>query len=554
MNKHLPIGIEDYVDAQRYYYVDKTAFIKELIDGYVGKSMLIIRPRFFGKTLLLSMVDHFFDIDKSSEAVFEGKAVFRDDARYRDYLNAFPTVHLNMKNVNGHGAEEIIAKAKAVVVDAYRAHSYLLRSSSIYENDRNTFEDILNGRELPDYVYHAAVLKLCAMLSAHFGKRVVLLIDEYDTPLQSAYENGIYDRCIPFFKELYSSALKGNPSLLFAICTGVLEISKESLFSGLNSLERCSVADGAFATDLGFTEAEVRELLGTFGMGDRFEEAKRWYGGYRIGEAEVFNPWSMLHFVKNGTVGPYWVNTGSNALLDTLLSEGKREGLLNLLNGPSSIELNLSINYRDLDSDPSAVYSYLVHAGYLRIRAIDGRACIVDTVNEEIFEMFKRDIVGRTVEKDALAIADRLRDAFLSGDTDEIGAILETYVVASYSYFDLGREKDYQNMLTGLLAVLFDRYVVKSEVNGKNGRCDIMVCPKSPDGIGMVVEVKHYGYVLSRNKIREKALEAIRQIERRGYEGELRRLGCRTILLYGFAFDSKKHAVEGKAIGSVSAA
>lgn len=542
----MPTGIEDYSDAQRYYYVDKTLFIKEIIDRFFGKTLLITRPRLFGKTLLLSMVDYYFNIGRKEKNLFVGKAISSCPSFYLAYQNSLPLVHINMKKARGSNVQELKSKAIEAIRLACRPFLYLLNSPYLLPKDKEEFSAILNGTTKKDYEIEASIQKLTLFLRLHHQQRVAVLIDEYDTPLESAYENGFYNDCIGFFKNLYSATLKGNQDVLFSICTGVLEISKESLFSGLNNLEVCSIAQSDLAEFFGFTEREVKDLLKQYGMEASYDDVRDWYGKYRVGEKEVFNPWSTLNYIKNKTLLPYWANTGSNALVEKLLDEEKKQRLMALLNGPMTVSLNMAVNYQDLKWDPNSVYSFLVQAGYLQAEAKGNGEYGIGVANRETYEVFKNDVIARKVERGSLHIAEELRQAFLAMDTSRIEDIVEKYILASYSYYDLGKEKDYQNMLTGLLAVLFDTHIVRSEVNTRFGRCDILLSPKREHDIGIVIELKHYSSQLSSAKLKQKSLDAITQIRNGEYYRELLSRDCKEILLFGLAFDPKHHHFTGQ--------
>ena len=548
MKKGLPIGIENYIDAQQYYYVDKTMFVKEILQRYIGKALLITRPRRFGKTLLLSMVDAFFDILGSNESLFAEKKILIEMPASRRFLNQVPVVHLNMKNVTGTSQEEILYKAKDEIIAAYRRFAFLKDSPALYANDKLEFVKILNGEIEEEFIYKNAIKKLCSYLFAHYQKKVIILIDEYDTPLESAYSNGIYDQCITFFKELYSSSLKGNEYAMFSICTGVLELSKESLFSGLNNLEVSSVASADLSKYLGFTEEEVKEMLSYYQDQTDIHELSKWYGGYDFGEVEIYNPWSVLNYIKFHEFAPYWVNTGSNHLIDELLDEPTRNELLSLLNSERIVHLNMAINYRDLKQDSNAIYSYLVHAGYLLARSNGSGSYRLGLINDEIYAMFQKDIIGREMKEEGLEIAKSLRAAFLDGDAARIGAILEEYVLFSFSYYDLRKEKDYQHVFVGLLSVLFPDYVVQSEANGLKGRCDIMISPKRTGGMGAIIELKYYDYALSKTTLETRLNGCIKQIEEHRYYEELLRRKCKRVFLYGFVFDPGKHGSRVKTL------
>ena len=534
--KRLPIGVDDYLEAQNYYYVDKTLFIRDLIDSYLSKSILITRPRRFGKSLMMSMVDYYFTNEGDYRYLFEDKEIIRCEPRYLQFMNKYPVVHIDMKNVNGASKEEIIDKAIDLLSTLFKKHSYLLKSEGMFDIDREYFLNVINKRFEHSYDYEPALKKLTNLLYLHFSKKVIVLIDEYDTPIESAFENSVYDECVSFFKELYSNVLKGNEYLLFSTVTGVLQISKESLFSGLNNLEVISVTDKACSDYFGFTKNEVQAMIDDYQLNADVDELEQWYGGYRFGNSLMLNPWSILSYVSNEEIKKYWVNTGSNNLLDVLLK--KNNAILDMINGPVSIFINNSLSYRDFAYDDNAIFSYLVQAGYLTAEYVEKPSKYrISIPNLEIYELFKNDIIGRNISPRILGVASQLRQAFAAGDIEKISVIMEQYVVSSFSYYDLRNEKEYQVLLAGILAVLFDTHVVKNEVNNKQGRADIIVSPKKEYDIGMVIEVKYTNYQLSEARLIQTAQVGLNQILKKSYFQELKARNCKSILLFGISFD-----------------
>ena len=549
--KKLPIGVDDYLEAQNYYYVDKTLFIKDIIDSYLSKSVLVTRPRRFGKSLMVSMIEYYFTNDDNYHYLFEDKKIINCESRYLDFMNKYPVVHINMKSVNGTSKEEIINKTIDLISNLYKKHSYLLKNDEMFDIDREYFLNVVNKRIANIYDYQASLKKLTGLLFQHFRKKVVVLIDEYDTPIESAYESNVYDECILFFKELYSNVLKGNEYLLFSIVTGVLQISKESLFSGLNNLEVISATDKACSEYFGFTKEEVNKMINDYQLSISIEELEKWYGGYKFGHLQMFNPWSILSYVSNDEIKKYWVNTGSNNLIDTLLE--KNDTILEMINGPVLISINNSLSYRDFAYDDNAIFSYLVQTGYLTAEYVDKPSRYLITIpNQEVYELFKSDIIGRNISPKILDVAGHLKNAFVQGNIETINTILEQYVVNCFSYYDLKSEKEYQVLLTGILAVLFDTHIIKSEVNNKQGRADIIVSPKKENDIGLIVEVKYTNYQLSETRLKEKAQTGLNQIIKKAYFQELKARKCNNILLFGISFDIRgEHKIAFTIIKSI---
>lgn len=534
---NLPIGVDDFLDAQNYYYVDKTSFIKNIINSYLSKSILITRPRGFGKSLLLSMVDYYFTIDKDYRYLFQNKEIATAGEKYLTFLNQYPVIHFNMKTVNGNSKEEIIDKCLEEISTLYKKHAYLL-NDDLFDIDREYFLNVINKRCINIYDYQIALKKLTFLLNMHYKKKVIVLIDEYDTPLESSYEHNLYEECMPFFKELYSNVLKGNEYLLFSIITGVLQISKESLFSGLNNLEVLSTIDNAGNSYLGFTKSEVETIIKEYELDININELEKWYGGYYFGKTSLFNPWSILNYVSNREIRKYWINTGSNNLIAPLISNN--EEVLEIINSNLEVDINNSLSYRDLEIDKNAIYSYLVQTGYLIAKYVDKpNKYNIKIPNLEIYELFKNDIIGRNLSVSTLNIANELKKSFINGEANNICSILEKYIISSFSYFDLKSEQEYKVLLTGILATLFDTHIVKSEVNSKNGRSDIILFPKHKNDIGVIIETKYVNYQLSKNRLQETAKVAITQIQKKKYFQSLSLHECKKIILFGIAFDKR---------------
>ncbi len=550
MNNNVPIGIENYKEAQNYYYVDKTLLIDEIINSMIGKSILVTRPRRFGKSLVVSMLEYFFSNNEKSDDIFKDKAIYNCPTSYA-HINKYPTIHINMKNVNGENKDELITKCINEISNLYRKHDYLLDSVVLSKEEKDYFNNVLSTSFNDYFYYQDSIKKLSSFLYNHFKHKVVILIDEYDTPIESSYENNFFNETITFFKELYSNSLKGNDNVFFCFITGVLEISKESLFSGLNNLSVFSVIDNKLNAYFGFTEDEARTILKNFGLDEQFEDITKWYSGYIFGNRTLFNPWSLLNYVERQQIRSYWINTGSNNLIGKLLEPHIKDDFLSFINNESlEIDFNNSINYDDFQYDNTAIYSYLVQSGYLVAEYKKApKSYVIKIPNAEIYECFKNDVIAKGFNKSLLSIATQLRNAILNKKVADISNILENYVIESFSYYDLKNEKSYQILLTGILATLFDTHVVKTEVNNLKGRCDIMISPKMNDDIGIIVEVKcHNGKTpLSKTKLNESAISAIKQIEKNNYYSELKRRGCQTILLYGISFDiNGNHIIEVK--------
>ncbi|MDY6392025.1 MAG: AAA family ATPase [Bacilli bacterium] len=545
--KPLPIGIENFKEAAQRYYVDKTLLIEDLVTQCEYKSVLITRPRRFGKSIALSMVDFFFNIKEDSSPLFQDKAIAKRQDIISAKMNRYPVVHLNMKGVEQTSAVSVLERAKQRIHSLYLRFPELHDSPMLSESEKREY-DLVCSKEADEALLIASIQKLTHFLALHYQSQVILLIDEYDTPLESAYEARTIQETMPFFKGLYGDALKGNDDLYFALVSGVMQISKESLFSGLNNLVVASIGSPFLAKHFGFNEKEVSQIIQDYELPTTAGELSKEYGGYYYGGGEeVFNPWSILNFANERRYRRYWANSGTNGLISILLSDGNpaNDFLPFLNNEHLRARLNLNLNYDEIGLSAGSALSFLTQAGYLSFR-YDEHDLFSEEVcffvpNREIYDVFRLEIIGcKTKEKD-MDIAMSLRDAIMRGNTSSIESLLKEYTLSSMSYFDLAEERNYHNIITGILSVLFDRYVVSSEVNAGTGRCDIILFPKDTSLPGLVVEVKNSKAKkqLSNAQLSHLAEEAINQIRKKDYGEALRKHGCERIYLYGISFWKK---------------
>lgn len=542
MNR-LPIGIENYLDAIEAYFVDKTLFIKEAIDYFSYRTVLLTRPRRFGKSLTLSMLEYYFTNKGNYRYAFEGRKILSQGPEYTRHLNQYPVIHLNMKNVTGENYDDLLFETKKAIASLFEGFAIVLDSDKLSPRMKEEFEAFLHLKHQEDKPYTGALSFLIDALYAYYGKRVIVLIDEYDTPLNEAYQKGFFDEAVGFFSSFYSSSLKGVDKLLMGVLTGVLEISKESVFSELNNVDVYSIADEELSTYFGFTTSEVKELFAFFGVDTPVEEAIANYGGYGGGKEKVCNPWSILNYVNRRRFLPYWLNTGSNYYINSLLTKNPNnlDRLLLIVNDKARpFHFERAISFRDLESGGDYLLSLLVHAGYLSAYfSNEDSAYYLSVPNIETRSVIEKEIISRNnAAPMPLKEANLLREAFLAGDKNGIEEAF-TRIFSSFSYFDFNSEKDYQNAITGILAILFDEYIVKSEVNTPKGRCDILVSPKNEKGTGIVVEIKRYKGRESQAKALEKAKVAFNQIKMHRYSDELKMRECQNVFLYAFiVFDN----------------
>lgn len=543
-----PLGVENYIDAIKTYYVDKTNIISVILNEYIGKTLLITRPRRFGKSLMLSMLDEFFNINKDNKQYFIDKKISQNKEIFINNINNHPVVHINMKNISADNMESMKGQIIKLVSSTYFKYRYITDGNKLLRFEVERFNKYLNGEYKNICDYQNSIYDLCEMINHFYDKRVILLIDEYDRPLDSAYQNDFYDAAIKFFSEFYSSSLKANEYLLFSVVTGVLQISKDSIFSKLNNLNVASVDKESFNEYFGFNEEEVLKILQDYQVDLDINEVRKWYGGYGFGKGEIYNPWSIFNLVENKRFDLYWVNTGSNQIVIDLIK--KTDNAIPMLNNfvnntHQSFSYNSAISYKDITNSYESLFSFLVQSGYL-IARYDGLSTNANLYlpNKEISEAFNREIINRAINNNPIPSSDGLKKAIRDGNTNEISTALEQYIVGSFSYFDLNREKDYQMLIMGILYIFFDEYVIQSELVSKQGRADIFMLPKNDKQPGIVIELKYYNSINSKRRLMQYAKAAVEQIKTKKYYRKMSEFNVRRILLYGFVFDKNNTFIE----------
>lgn len=552
----LPIGVDEFDVASKKYYIDKTLLINDIISQGEGKSILITRPRRFGKSLALSMVEYYFDIKIDSASLFKDKNISKCNENILSKMNAYPVIHFSMKGIEGISATAIISRIKDRIYSLYRNYPELATSEKLSPIERQEYLELSSNTDNEALVI-SSLERLCRFLGKHYQKKVVLLLDEYDAPIESAYKYGFYQEIISFFKSFYGDAFKGNGNLYFALITGVLQISKESLFSGLNNLVVSSISSRFLSPYFGFDKREVKKMLEDYEIKLDLDTVWSYYGGYVLPSGEeIANPWSILNFVSERKLKTYWANTGENSLLLEIVNqEGPQPSLLDFLNNESKkFPFYLSLRYRDLGRNEGLSLSFLAQTGYLSIKG-DKDNYLEDLYaylipNKEIYDVFKREIIGNQIPDSTLSIAEQLKTSLKEGNDESIKSILEEYLLFSLSYYDLHDERNYHNAVTGILAVLFDEYIVKNEIALGTGRCDIIMIPKSIDQMGIVLEIKcsKSKAQLSKARLQNLSLSAIEQIKKKDYAEWLRKAGCKNIRLYGLAFQNKAVAISSEAL------
>ena len=549
--RRLPIGISDYKELidEGFYYVDKTDFIRELLENG-SKITLLPRPRRFGKTLNLSMLRYFFEKTDGNvfRPLFDGKRI-REWKDFDKHQGQYPVIMLTLKDCKADTFDKALELVASELQKEFFRHKYLLDSPVMDSTYRPIFQSLLEGN--PGEVrMQRSLLLLSELLTAHWGMPPLVLLDEYDTPIHVAFDKGYYDRMIVFMRNFMSMVFKDNTSVFRGVITGILRVSKESIFSGLNNIAVFSLLDRPMSTAFGFIQDEVDGLLDDYSQGRHKEEIKRWYNGYLFGGHVIYNPWSVLNYIMyDGVFAPYWVNTGSDVLLRHLIAEGPsqvRKGIETLVQGGSLCSvINDKLAFPDLLSSASNIWSFMLFSGYLK--ASEGRmtpdhlmSYTLGVPNTEVSTVFSTIIRGWI--NDGPVKNDRLEMMLQALDENDIEAfeeILNEFVVNTLSYYDTnGRdpEKVYQAFLLGML-VSHDSYKVSSNRESGLGRYDILMCP---------VDVSRRGYIMELKRLRmsstvETTLDtALQQIKDKRYAATLHAAGVRDILEMAITFDGKR--------------
>ena len=547
MRYRLPVGEDDFAKVrQEYYFVDKSQFIREFMDRH-GAVMLFARPRRFGKTLTLSMLRYFFDIDHAEEnrQLFDGLAIARDaDAMWEQGTR--PVVFLTLRELKLTSWEKMEHGLRNLLSELFRSYVFLLADQKLDPVDRENFEQIYRGEAALVAEMNALEL-LLRLLAQHYGKKPILLLDEYDTPIQQGWQYGFYDSVVEFMRVLLTKALKTNPSLDFAVLTGVLRISKESIFSDLNNLQVDSVLDTNFPEAFGFTEAEIRQLGMDLGRQASVPELKDWYDGYRLQGREIYNPWSVLQYFANDCEPrPYWVNTSGNAIIAELMRSIDDEHaatLESLLQGGSvQAFLREGVIYSDIGDDEDALYTMLVTTGYLTVSGEQriGYETQYDLrlPNKEMQSLFADEILRRFRHYQKKSALVRLMQALLAGDAEKAQTGLSKFLVSMVSAFDTGaKESFYHGFVLGMTAVLVPDYEVQSNRKAGRGRFDVAVFPKDTSKTGLLFEFKT---AASEAELAAKADEALQQMAERDYLAPFRAREIQQVHQYGVAFCGKQ--------------
>lgn len=559
------IGHQDFEQLikNNLFYVDKTKFIKEWWES--GDSVtLITRPRRFGKTLNMSMLEKFFSVEYERRGeLFEGLAIWEEE-RYRKLQGTYPVIFLSFANIKEQNFETARSKICQILSDLYSKNTFLLEMGILDQKERKFFEDV--SKDMDDVTATLAIHQLSSYLERCYKKKVIILLDEYDTPMQEAYVNGYWNEMTGFIRNLFNSSFKTNPYLERAVMTGITRVSKESVFSDLNNLEVITTTSEKYEDAFGFTEEEVFAALDEFGMSDKNEDVKRWYDGFTFGNtADIYNPWSVINYLSKGKLRTYWANTSSNSLAGKLIREGSKnikQSFERLISGEHLImPVDEQIVYDMLDTDETAIWSLLLASGYLKVVRFEEYAendsginvlnLELAVTNYEVRLMFNGMIHGWFAGN--ISDYNDFIKALLLGDTDAMNNYMNSITQSVFSYFDTGKnpskrepERFYHGFVLGLIVELSDRYTITSNRESGFGRYDVMLEPKRRGDAAIILEFK----VLQPKKEKELAdtvKVALKQIEEKNYEAVLIAKGVekKRIRKYGFAFCGNEVLIGG---------
>lgn len=552
-HKPLPIGVEDFkrlVDNE-YYFVDKTLMIKELLENKETVN-LFTRPRRFGKTLNMSMLQRFFEAtEKSNAYLFDGLKI----AAYPEYMayqGQYPVISISLKSMKQASYTDAFYMYKNLIAKEYEKHKIILESNHILDSEKEVFQNIMEQRA-DQNVYLNSIRTLSDILAKYYEKNVIILIDEYDVPLENAYHEGFYDDMTNLIRSCFESALKTNPSLEFAVLTGCLRVSRESIFTGLNNLKTYSITKNKFSQYFGFTQAEMQEILQTFSLEQYAGTIAKWYDGYRFGLTEIYNPWSVLNcidsYLQNDMVAcePYWSNTSSNRIVKRLIEESNertKSMVEELINGtPIHTQIFEDVTYGTIDVNQDYIWSFLLFTGYLKIISCEtiGDETYYDMVipNVEIKSIYKNTIRSWFIDHINRDSRTDILESVIHADAEKLEDLLCTWLTNTISCFD-EQENYYHGFVTGLVSG-FNGYMVVSNRESGNGRFDLVVKQRSRWHHAAILEFK---VVEKYNQMTKACEDALRQIEEKDYEASLRDEQYENIAKLGICFCQKRCRVK----------
>ena len=547
-NKSLPIGVSDFkLATSGYYYVDKTLMIRDFLDKKPMVS-LFTRPRRFGKTLNMDMLRVFFEkTNEDTSVYFKDKQIWQCGDYYTKHQGQYPVIFLTFKDVKSMTWEETFQKIRRLISLEFIRHNELETSSVLTAYEKEQYH-LLAGDSGDEVDCQMGLQLLSLLLHKHYGRECIIIIDEYDTPIQQGHTCNFYPEIVNFMRNFFSGGLKDNPHLAFGFLTGILRVAKESIFSGMNNLKTYSILDDGYSSYFGFTEKEVKDMLRYYGKDDKYNELSEWYDGYRFGNTEIFNPWSVINYISDNCFPKaFWQSTGNNEIIGEIIQTATPEitkDLYKLLCGEKiAAYIDTGVIYPEVQNNPYSIYSFLLVAGYLKVANIypqsDGNfMCDVAIPNKEITFVYEKEVLNRT-NQNSLAIS--ISQAIFSKDTQKLQALLEDFMVKSISSIDGANEGFYHGMMLGLCAILGNRYKIRSNRESGLGRFDIQLMPLTKGMPGFIFEFKHTKD--ERTDLSALADSALQQIEAKKYDTELRDNGVNSIISIGIAFRGKSAVV-----------
>lgn len=547
----LPIGISDYkTAASKYYYVDKTLMIKDFLDEKPAVT-LFTRPRRFGKTLNMDMIKTFFEkTDEDTSVYFKDKKIWACGSEYTQHQGKYPVIFLTFKDVKYNTWELTLRKISALLSQEYLRHSELSTSDKCNDREKKYYNKIADGcTDIIDMT--SALGNLSVMLDKHYGTAPILIIDEYDTPIQQGHMYGFYDDAIMFMRNFFSEGLKDNKSLSFGFLTGILRVAKESIFSGMNNLSVNSVLDDKYSQYFGFTEDEVKEMISVYSAAEKYDEMCEWYDGYVFGKREIFNPWSVINYFSNNCEPKaFWVSTDDNGIIEEILEQADSdlyENLRSLISGSRITSyIDTNVIYPEIKQNPSSIYSFLLITGYLKytkkeITNGSDYMCELELPNKEILYAYKKEILDKLSNVFPQNLTIPIQEAIYKKDSDKLKDLLCKVMINSISCFDYADEAFYHGMLLGLLVTFDSGYILTSNRESGLGRFDIQLKPRTSGLPGVLMELK--ATKDQTEDLTSLAKTALAQIKEKRYDSSLKADGVTDIIKIGIAFCGKKAEV-----------
>lgn len=547
--KPLPIGVSDFKSATtNYYYVDKTLLIRDFLNA-IPMVSLFTRPRRFGKTLNMDMLRVFFEKTSDNTSIyFKDKYIWQCGDYYTKHQGQYPVIFLSFKDVKCSSWQETFQKISKLISLEFMRHDELESSFVLSSYEKEQYHRFAS-ENINEVDCQMGLQLLSLLLHKHYNKECVIIVDEYDTPIQQGHLCDFYNEMVDFMRNFFSGGLKDNPHLAFGFLTGILRVAKESIFSGMNNLKTNSILDNSYSSYFGFTNEEVKDMLAYYEYEDKYQEILEWYDGYRFGNTEIFNPWSVINYISDQCFPKaFWQSTGSNDIIGEIIGTATpeiTENLCKLFCGNTiTTYVDTSVIYPEVQNNPYSIYSFLLVAGYLKVAAIypqnDGNyMCDVAIPNKEILYVYEKEVLNRTNQNN---VSISIHQAIFSKDTRKLQSLLEDFMLKSISTMDGANEAFYHGMMLGLCAVLGSQYKVRSNRESGLGRFDIELLPMMQGIPGFIFEFKHTKDI--NVDLDSLANSALRQIDDMKYDTELKDFGVKNIVKIGIAFRQKSAVVK----------